>query len=237
MTTNNTYNISLKDKYRNCIVFECNDIYKGNTEYFKNIEELHFNQECGNIFYTYLRKWGTTLGTVKVDITELPQFKAFVRTKIPNGIPEHTQILNIIPKYAEIPNIIPKYTEIPNIIHKHIELNIVSERIELNIIHERIELNIIPEHTELILPNSQLSYSDEQLAPQILEESVPQILEESVPQILEESVPQILEELIPQILEKSVPQILEESGPQILEKFQQSSFEDDLNLKSRLVWM
>jgi hypothetical protein len=52
--SNNDYSVLIEEGDRRFPMFKCNEIYKGNTDYFDKLIDTCFNQEVGNIFYSYL---------------------------------------------------------------------------------------------------------------------------------------------------------------------------------------
>ena len=53
-STNHPDSIFIEDKDRRYWCLDCNPIHRNDVRYFKHLKDLCFNQECGDIFYSYL---------------------------------------------------------------------------------------------------------------------------------------------------------------------------------------
>lgn len=71
--TSNHNGVKLESGDRRYYCGECSDTYKGNFEYFTNLVSKCFNQECGNIFYSYLRSGFVLTPLHPIPMTNLKQ--------------------------------------------------------------------------------------------------------------------------------------------------------------------
>ncbi|HRP37064.1 MAG TPA: bifunctional DNA primase/polymerase [Candidatus Dojkabacteria bacterium] len=53
--SNNDYSVIVEDGDRRFPIFQCSEVFKGNTSYFDDLVQKCFNQDVANAFYTYLR--------------------------------------------------------------------------------------------------------------------------------------------------------------------------------------
>jgi len=87
--TSNHDGIKIEQGDRRYLVIECKDDFLNNVEYFKNIHDNCFNQEVGDIFYTYLRNFEM------VPLNPIP-ITDYKKELISNGIPKHELFLNTV---------------------------------------------------------------------------------------------------------------------------------------------
>ena len=80
--TSNHDGIKVEKGDRHYICLECNDKYLNDTVYFNKIFAECFNQECGDIMYTYLRQYKS------IPLTPVPATE-YKKSLIQNGLPKH----------------------------------------------------------------------------------------------------------------------------------------------------
>ena len=60
---------SLRTKIEDIFVLNVNPIHRNDVRYFKNLKDLCFNQECGDIFYSYLLQ----INANEIDVADPPE--------------------------------------------------------------------------------------------------------------------------------------------------------------------
>lgn len=84
--SNHDIPIKIEDRDRRYVPIDCSDFYVGNKEYFTSLIADCFNQEVGNLFYSYLRS-DALVGVLK-PLLPLPQTEA--KTRIVEALrPKH----------------------------------------------------------------------------------------------------------------------------------------------------
>lgn len=86
MITSNHDGVKIEQGDRRYLVIECKNEYLNNTDYFKNIHDNYFNQECGDIFYSFLRDYDL------IPLNPIPSTE-YKQQLIMNGISKHELFL------------------------------------------------------------------------------------------------------------------------------------------------
>ena len=68
-STNHPDSIFIEDKYRIFFCLDVNPIHRNDEVYFQNLKDLCFNQECGDILYSYLLQ----INANRIDIDKPPE--------------------------------------------------------------------------------------------------------------------------------------------------------------------
>ena len=95
--TSNHNGIKVEQGDRRYFCIESSDIYVGNKDYFDNLIASCFNQECGDIFYTYLREGFELTPLNPIPITE------FKQALIDDGTPKHIVFIDAVFTDESIP--------------------------------------------------------------------------------------------------------------------------------------
>ena len=73
ITTNYRFALKVEDSDRRIACFDCSDCYVGKRDYFQGLCDGVFNQECGDIFFSYMNDYHSDIELEKIPRTELKE--------------------------------------------------------------------------------------------------------------------------------------------------------------------